>query len=113
MREKATIRTKVRLLLWVIGFLATTSAAALACSRLVPSEKLCADFVQFWTAGQLLATGRSPYDAEEQARVQRELGWERDKQGLGLYDYLPYYYPPWLGLACTVLLPLGYQTAKA
>jgi hypothetical protein len=113
MREKAIIRTKVRPLLLVVGFLATTGAAVLAWSRFVPSEKLCPDFMQFWTAGQLLASGRSPYDAEDQAQVQRELGWERDKQGLGIYDYLPYYYPPWLGLACTVLVPLGYPTAKA
>jgi hypothetical protein len=113
MREKATIRTKVRLLLWVTGFLATTSLAVLAWSRFVPSEKLGPDFVQFWTAAELLASGGSPYDAEEQARVQRQLGWDRDKQGLGIYDFLPYYYPPWLGIACTILLPLGYPTAKS
>jgi len=113
MKEQATIPRTTRLLLWVTGFLATTSAATFAWSRFVPSEKLCPDFLQFWTAGELLASGHSPYDAEEQARVQRELGWDRDKQGLGIYDFLPYYYPPWLGLACTALLPLGYPTAKA
>jgi hypothetical protein len=113
MREQSTIRTKVRLLLWVAGFLATTCVAVMTWSRFVPSENLCPDFMQFWTAAELLASGRSPYDAEEQARVQRELGWDRGKQGLGTYNFLPYYYPPWLGLACTVLLPLGYPTAKA
>jgi hypothetical protein len=100
------------LLLWVIGFAVTTSVAVLASSRFIPSEKLCPDFLQFWTAGQLLASGHSPYDAEQQARVQRQLGWDKEKQGLGTYEFLPFYYPPWLAIACTVFLPLGYPTAK-
>jgi hypothetical protein len=99
-------------LLWVLGFVATTGAAVIAGSQFVPSEKLCPDFVQFWTAGQLLASGHSPYSAEDQTRVQRELGWDREKQGLGTYEFLPYYYPPWLAMACMAFLPLGYPTAK-
>jgi hypothetical protein len=89
-----------------------TGLAVFAWSRLVPSEKLCPDFLQFWTAGQLLASGHSPYSAEDQARVQRQLGWVKEKQGLGIYEFLPYYYPPWLAMACMIFLPLGYSTAK-
>jgi hypothetical protein len=91
---------------------ALTSAAVAACSRLIPAEKVCPDFLQFWTAGQLLASGHSPYAAEDQARIQRQLGWNKDKQGLGIYEFLPYYYPPWLAVACMAFLPLGYPTAK-
>jgi hypothetical protein len=68
--------------------------------------------LQFWTAGQLVASGHSPYSAEDQARVQRQLGWDKEQQGLGIYEFLPYYYPPWLAIACMVFLPLGYPTAK-
>jgi hypothetical protein len=75
-------------------------------------QNLSPDFLQFWTAAELLASGRSPYDAMEQARVQRQLGWDKARQGLGAYDFLPYYYPPWLGLACIAFLPLGFETAK-
>ena len=92
--------------------MALTSAAVAACSRLIPAEKVCPDFLQFWTAGQLLASGHSPYAAEDQARIQRQLGWNKDKQGLGIYEFLPYYYPPWLAMACMAFLPLGYPTAK-
>jgi hypothetical protein len=49
---------------------------------------------------------------EDQARVQRQLGWEKEKQGLGIYEFLPFYYPPWLAVAFVLFLPLGYPTAK-
>jgi hypothetical protein len=75
-------------------------------------EKVGADFLQFWTAGRLLASGRSPYDVDGQAQIHKELGWKRDVEGLGLYDFLPYYYPPWLGMVFVPLLPLGYNGAK-
>jgi hypothetical protein len=81
-------------------------------SALIPSHKVCPDFIQFWTAATLLSSGQDPYDAALQAGVQRGLGWKRANEGLGLYDFLPYYYPPWLGLACVPLLPLGYPLAK-
>src|SRR5262249_44100290 len=110
--EIVTIRTHARSLVWLIGFVAATTVAVFAWSRFVPSEKLCPDFLQFWTAGQLVASGQSPYDAEAQARVQRQLGWDKDRQGLGIYEFLPFYYPPWLAVACTALVPLGYPTAK-
>jgi hypothetical protein len=109
---QTAIRSHVRLGLCVLGLAMTTSAAVLAGARFVPTEKYGPDFVQFWTAGQLLASGHSPYNAEDQARVQRTIGWDKEKQGLGIYEFMPYYYPPWLGLACMAFLPLGYPTAK-
>jgi hypothetical protein len=33
--------------------------------------------------------------------------------GLGKYDFLPYYYPPWFAAGCAALAPLGYDGAKA
>jgi hypothetical protein len=109
---RAVIHTLARHLLWSIGFVAVTSTVVVAWSRFIPSENVGPDFLQFWTAGQLIASGHSPYAAEDQARVQRQLGWDKDKQGLGIYEFLPYYYPPWLALACISFLPLGYPTAK-
>jgi hypothetical protein len=79
---------------------------------LIQSEQIGNDFLAFWTAGTLLARAESPYHADGQTRIQKELGWDREKNGLGIYEFLPYYYPPWLGLAFVPLLPLGYGIAK-
>jgi Glycosyltransferase family 87 len=95
---------------------ACISAASLALIPvglpLIRSEQVGNDFLEFWTAGTLLFHGESPYQADGQARIQKELGWDREKNGLGIYDFLPYYYPPWLALAFVPLLPLGYGIAK-
>ena len=37
----------------------------------LPQERIGCDFFSFWTAGELLASAQSPYDADHQARVQR------------------------------------------
>lgn len=81
-------------------------------SRSIPAEKICPDFIQFWTAASLLSEGRDPYDPALQGAVQGSLGWDKATDGYGVYDFLPYYYPPWLGLAFVPLLPLGYGLAK-
>ncbi len=78
----------------------------------VPPENVGPDFIQFWTAATLLVHREDPYDPGRQAAVQRSLGWKKAEEGLGLYDFMPYYYPPWLGLAFIALLPLGYPLAK-
>jgi hypothetical protein len=70
------------------------------------------DFICYWAAGKILAAGGSPYDPALQARVQGEYGWDRQRDGLGLYDYLPFYYPPWFGLLFVPLLPLGFAGAR-
>jgi hypothetical protein len=70
------------------------------------------DFICYWTAGKLLASGQSPYDARLQALVQQEHGWDKAATGVGVYDFLPYYYPPWFGLLWVLLVPLGYSAAR-
>jgi hypothetical protein len=70
------------------------------------------DFICYWTAGKLLASGASPYDPALQAQVQQEHGWDRQRDGFGEYDYLPFYYPPWFGLLFVPLVPLGFAGAR-
>jgi hypothetical protein len=99
-----------------LGRLAAIAAISAAltwlASRTIAPESLGADFIQFWAAGRLLASGQSPYDVAGQARIQQAHGWRPAEDGLGFYDFLPYYYPPWLALAFVPLLPLGYTGAK-
>lgn len=99
-------------LLAIAAFAATTALLVAGAWRSVPAEKVCPDFIQFWTAATLLAAGQDPYAPALQAAVQGGLGWDRMRDGYGIYDFLPYYYPPWLGLAFVPLLPLGYPLAK-
>jgi hypothetical protein len=100
----------------VLGRLAAIAALSAGltwlANREIEPEHVGTDFIQFWAAGQLLASGRSPYDVAGQARIQQAQGWDKDKDGGGLYDFLPYYYPPWLALAFVPLLPLGFTAAK-
>jgi len=78
----------------------------------LPQQRIGCDFFSFWTAGELLASGQNPYDAGLQASVQHRHGWDRQVHGRGQYDFMPFYYPPWLGLAFTALVPLGHHSAK-
>jgi hypothetical protein len=71
-----------------------------------------ADYICYWSAAKILASGQSPYDIERQTQIQQGLGWNKEEMGLGIYDCLPYFYPPWFALALTVLLPFGYTAAK-
>ena len=80
--------------------------------RVLPPEKGFTDVVCYWSAAKLLASGQSPYDIEEQTRVQRQFGWDKEGPGLGIYDFLPYYYPPWFGFLWVSFLPLGFTAAK-
>lgn len=96
----------------VAAFVVSTVVLTAAAYRSIPPEKVAPDFIQFWTAASLLSQGKDPWDAGLQASVQAGLGWERETSGYGVYDFLPYYYPPWLGLAFVPFLPLGYGLAK-
>src|SRR5262249_53635140 len=78
----------------------------------MPWQQMFPDCICFWTAGKILASGESPYDPDLQARIQQELGWDRATSGLGIYDFLPYNYPPWLALLWVLFVPLGYSGAK-
>jgi hypothetical protein len=75
-------------------------------------KKLFPDFICYWSAGEILALGQNPYNVQLQTAVQRAHGWDKETNGLGIYEFLPYYYPPWFGLVWIALLPLGYNTAK-
>jgi hypothetical protein len=81
-------------------------------AAMLPPDRIGCDFFSFWAAGELLATGQNPYDPGLQAQIQRAHGWDKEIHGRQLYDFMPYYYPPWLGLAVTALVPLGYPAAK-
>jgi hypothetical protein len=75
-------------------------------------EKMFPDFICYWASGKILSSGGSPYDSHLQAVVQSEYGWDRQRDGLGTYDFLPYYYPPWFGLLFVPLVPLGFAGAR-
>jgi hypothetical protein len=61
------------------------------------------DAMSFWTAGQLFAHGKNPYDAAETLRIQREAG-------LGsTYDPLILRNPPF---ALPLVVPLGYLSQR-
>ena len=71
------------------------------------------DYIEFHVAAQLLAQGKSPYDAQNQKAIQsaiRERHGDYDRPWPG---YVGYYYPPWLALSCIPLLPLGYDGGRA
>ncbi len=98
-----------------IGFVAITVLAAaltLAGRSIMPWQTMFPDYIHHWTAGKLVATGKSPYDENLQTSVQSTLGWDRLTHGRGILSFLPYYYPPWFALACTALIPLGYEGGK-
>src|SRR3954454_8340613 len=97
---------------WLAGITLVAALVVLAGRAVMPWEKMFPDFLCYWTAGQLVAEGRSPYDPEGQARIQREHGWDRDVGGRGVLDFLPFYYPPWFAMACAALVPLGFGAAK-
>ena len=105
-------RTILRQLARFVAFLALTAVLAGAARSVIPADNVGPDFIQFYAAGTLLASREDPYDPKLQAQVQRSLGWKKADEGLGLYDFMPYYYPPWLGLAAALLVPLGYPLAK-
>ncbi|MCA9028370.1 MAG: DUF2029 domain-containing protein [Planctomycetaceae bacterium] len=71
------------------------------------------DAVQFWCAGTLIRQGRSPYEIEGQATISSAAGWDRETTGIGRYDFMPYYYPYWLGLAAAPLTVLNFETFVA
>jgi len=79
---------------------------------LVIARGLAPDYIQFWSASNIVLEGGNPYDPTLQARYSADQGWRVEVEGAGHWAYLPYYYPPWLALALTPLVPLGFATAK-
>jgi hypothetical protein len=98
---------------WLAGITLLSVGCVLGLRAIAPWEKINPDYICYWAAGELVASGRSPYDEVLQIRVQGGRGWDRATDGLGKYDFLPYYYPPWFAAGCALLVPLGYDRAKA
>ena len=98
---------------WLPGLTLLAVACVVGLRAVAPWEKITPDYICYWAAGKLVASGQSPYDEVLQTRIQQERGWDRVKDGLGHYDFLPYYYPPWFAAGCALLVPLGYDGAKA
>jgi hypothetical protein len=96
---------------WLLG-ITLTAAGVLGLVVVAPWEKINPDFICYWAAGKIVAAGQSPYDEALQTQIQHERGWDKATDGLGHYDFLPYYYPPWFAAACALLVPLGYDGAK-
>jgi hypothetical protein len=96
-----------------MGFLTALALllSSLACYAL-PEKIISVDFICYFSAARILVSGQSPYDIASQTEVQHALGWDRATSGFGVYDCLPYFYPPWFALACVPLLALGYPAAK-
>jgi Glycosyltransferase family 87 len=99
-------------LVWMAGITLVAAACAAASVRVIPSDKLVPDFNCYWTAGTIVTMGESPYDVALQTQIQRQLGWDRARDGFGRYDFAPYYYPPWFAMAFALLVPLGFETAR-
>jgi len=96
----------------IVGFTLVTAALVAVAYRTIPPEKFGPDFICYWTAASLMVEGRNQYDVESQIAIQTSLGWDKQAHGLGVYDFLPNYYPPWMALLVIPLLPLGYGLAK-
>jgi hypothetical protein len=98
---------------WLAGLTLLTAACVAGLLAVAPWNKINPDYICYWAAGKLVATGQSPYDEALQTQIQHERGWDKATDGLGHYDFLPYYYPPWFAAGCALLVPLGYDGAKA
>ncbi|MGA2700045.1 MAG: glycosyltransferase 87 family protein [Isosphaeraceae bacterium] len=97
---------------WLAGITLLSVALVMAGQAVMPKGKMFPDYITYWTAGKLVASGQSPYDVDRQIEIQRTLGWDRSINGRGVLDFLPYYYPPWFALGCTLLVPLGFEGGK-
>ena len=111
-----TSKTCIRFVAWLAGFALLTAILVLVSRNVLPAQALPknigSDFIQFWAAAHFVASGENPYDRNNQIRLQKEYGWDKETDGLGQYDFTPYYYPPWVALGCTPFLWLDYATAK-
>jgi hypothetical protein len=96
----------------VAGLTLLTMLCVWGLTVVAPWEKLVPDYICYWAASELVANGQSPYDDALQTKIQHQHGWDREKDGLGKYDFLPYYYPPWFAACLTPLLRFGFEGAK-
>jgi hypothetical protein len=106
------MRPPAHLLAWLAAFGLVTAFLIWFARYVVPPDTLCADYICYWAAGKALVAGQSPYDVELQTQVQRAHGWDKAKNGLGAFDFLPFYYPPWFAMLCAAVVPLGYEGGR-
>jgi len=92
--------------------LAVLTVLAVFLVWILPWDRTFRDVACYWSAGKILASGHSPYDVALQIRFQKEVGWNKESAGLGVYDFLPFYYPPWFGALWVLFVPLGFVGAK-
>jgi Glycosyltransferase family 87 len=97
---------------WLAGVTLVTAVCIQGLLVVAPWEKIDPDYICYWAAGKIVAAGQSPYDEALQTQIQQERGWDKATDGLGHFDFLPYYYPPWFAAGCALLVPLGYDGAK-
>ena len=90
--------------MWLAWITIAAGLVVPAGRSVMPWGKMFPDLLCYRTAGRLVAAGQSPYDAISQSRIQREAGWDRARDGRGVLEFLPFYYPPWFAAAC---VPLG------
>ena len=69
------------------------------------------DYIAIHAAAELLASGENPYEVGGLIRVQQPLK-ATDPSLYGRIGFIPYYYPPWLALACVPLTALSFPVAK-
>jgi hypothetical protein len=95
-----------------IALLILHPSAFILLLAVMPWEGMFPDYITYWTAGALVARGQSPYDVAAQIQLQHAQGWDRIIKGRGVFEFLPYYYPPWFALACAMFVPLGFEGGK-
>jgi hypothetical protein len=103
---------QARFLVWTLTLAFVMALLVRVGRAAIPAERVGPDFICFWSAATLLASGQNPYDPALEIPLQAAYGWNKATDGVGLYDCLPYFYPPWFALLIVPLLPLGYATAK-
>ncbi|MGD0041345.1 MAG: hypothetical protein ABSE84_13145, partial [Isosphaeraceae bacterium] len=69
---------------WLAGITLLSVALVMAGQAVMPKRKMFPDYITYWTAGKLVASGQSPYDVDRQIEIQRALGWDRSINGRGV-----------------------------
>ena len=91
----------VSLLARVIGIVVLNVLLVWAGRAVIPAGYFFTDYICYWAAGTNVLSGQSPrVDIESPTRVQKAFGWDKTSKGLGIYDFLPFYYPPWFAFLC-------------
>jgi len=94
-----------RLLVW-LGLAVTAIVLVGQGPRLLDPRVLgVADFVEYWSAARLNATGGNPYSPEQLLPLQQQAGWDEDRP-------IPMWNPPWTLTLVTPLALLSFPVAR-